>query len=79
MVHPNLSYVDDAYFDHGLIVAIYDFLIAECDSVRLHGGVWRSENGFCNGSTRVIGGLRSRFVKEKTDALAMLETGGMNK
>lgn len=77
--HPNLSYVDDAYFDHDLISAIYDFLIAECDSVRLHGGVWRSANGFCNGSAGVIGGLRNRFVREKAEALAMLTVGGTNK
>ncbi len=77
--HPNLSYVDDAYFDHDIIAAIYDILIAECDSVRLHGSVWRSENGFCNGSAGVIGGLRNRFVREKAEALAMLTIGGKTK
>ena len=77
--NPNLSFVDDAYFDHDLIAVIYDFLIAECDSVRLHGGVWRSANGFCNGSAGVIGGLRSRFVREKAEALTMLTIGGKTK
>lgn len=74
--YPNLSYMDDAYFDHDIIAAIYDFLVTECDSVRIHGGIWRSANGFCNGSAEVIDGLRNRFVREKAEALAMLTIGG---
>lgn len=71
--HPNLSYVDDKYFDDDMIGAIYDFLIAECDSARPDGrGVYRSTNGYCNGSRGVIDGLRNRFVREKKDALDML-------
>lgn len=71
--HPNLSYVDDPYFDDNMIGAIYDFLIAECDSARPDGnGVYRSTGGFCNGSRGVIEGLRNRFVREKQDALDML-------
>lgn len=71
--HPNLSYVDDRYFDDDMIGAIYDFLIEECDSARQDGsGVYRSANGFCNGSRGVIDGLRNRFVREKIDALGML-------
>ena len=73
MGHPNLSYVDDPYFDDDLIAEIYDFLIEECDSATNRGdGIWRSENGFCNGSAGVIKGLRNRFVREKADALGML-------
>ena len=71
--HPNLSYVDDKYFDDDMIGAIYDFLIAECDSATQDGsGVYRSTNGYCNGSRGVIDGLRNRFVREKKDALDML-------
>lgn len=71
--HPNLSYMDDPYFDDNMIGAIYDFLIAECDSARPdENGVYRSTNGYCNGSRGVIEGLRNRFVREKQDALDML-------
>ena len=71
--HPNLSYVDDKYFDDEMIAAIYDFLIAECDSATQdENGVYRSAEGFCNGSRGVIYGLRSRFEREKKDALDML-------
>ncbi|MBR3721280.1 MAG: hypothetical protein IKN12_00790 [Selenomonadaceae bacterium] len=73
----NLSYVDDKAFDGDMIRAIYDFLIDECDSATLHGDViCRSFYGFCKGSASVIYGLRSRFVREKADALSML--GGAN-
>ncbi len=71
--HPNLSYVDDPYFDYNLIGAIYNFLIAECDTAHDDGtGICRSTFGFCNGSRSVIKGLRNRFVNERNDALAML-------
>lgn len=71
--HPNLSYVDDAYFDNMMIAAIYDTLVAECDAAEEDDdGVYRSPEGFCNGSEDVIDGLRNRFVHEKTDALALL-------
>ena len=36
---PNLSYLDDAFFDGKIISAIYDFLISECDLAMLVGGV----------------------------------------
>ena len=72
--HPNLSYVDDKYFDRDMIGAVYDFLIAECDSAREdEQGIMRSTFGFCNGSQGVISGLRNRFVHEKEDALNMLD------
>lgn len=71
--HPNLSYVDDPYFDEAMITAIYDYLVMECDSAKPDGnGIYRSAEGFCNGSKSVIGGLRSRFVREKADALTLL-------
>ena len=70
----NLSYVDDKFFDREMIAAIYDFLIGECDSaVECEGRIWRSEQNFCKGSQGVINGLRNRFVREKADALALLE------
>ena len=72
MGHPNLSYVDDTYFDDDLIEAIYDFLIEECESATAQGGNYRSTNGFCNGSRDVIAGLKNRFAREKADALGML-------
>ena len=71
--HPNLSYIDDSYFDYNLISTIYNFLIAECDTAHDDGtGIYRSIFGFCNGSLSVIKGLRNRFVSERNDALAML-------
>lgn len=72
--HPNLSYIDDAYFDDKIISAIYDFLIRECDSASPDGyGVYRSPEGFCNGSKYIVEALRSRFVREKQDALNLLK------
>ena len=69
----NLWHVDDKIFDGDMIEAIYDFLIAECDSaVECADGIWRSPRYFCKGSRRVIGGLKSRFIREKADALDML-------
>ncbi len=71
--YPNLSYVDDAYFDKALITAIYDALIAECDAAEEdEDGVYRSPEGFCNGSEDVIDSLRNRFVREKVDALSLV-------
>lgn len=71
--HPNLSYVDDRYFDRAMITAIYDVLIAECDAAEEDDdGVYRSPEGFCNGSEDVIAGLRNRFVREQVDALNLL-------
>ena len=68
----HLWHVDYKIFDGDMIEAIYDFLIAECDSaVKGEDGICRSEQGFCNGSKRVIGGLKSRFIREKADALDM--------
>ena len=75
--YPNLTYVDDAYFDGDLIGAVYDFLISECDSALPdEKGVWRSNLDFCHGSKSVINALRNRFISERADALAML-TGGV--
>ena len=74
--YPNLSYVDDAYFDGDLIGAIYDYLIVECDLSKPDGsGIWRSPDNFCHGSRSIINALRNRFVRERADALTML-TGG---
>ena len=74
--HPNLSYVDDGWFDGDLIGAIYDYLIVECDLSKPDGkGIWRSPDDFCHGSKQIILALRSRFTRERADALALL-TGG---
>lgn len=71
--HPNLSYVDDAYFDEKIISAVYDYMIVECDMAQPDiNGIWRSPDGFCNGSKSIILALRSRFVREKQDALDLL-------
>ena len=70
--YDNLSYVDDAQYDYDLIANIYDFLIEECDSVyKLNNGLYHSPKDWVNGSYSVIGGLRNRFVNEKSDLLAM--------
>ena len=75
---PNLSYLDDSWFDGDLISAIYDYLIVECDLSKPDGsGIWRSPDDFCHGSKSIIAALRNRFVRERADALAML-TGGFN-
>ena len=68
----NLSYVDDPYFDRDMIAAIYDFLIAECDSVVPMGGIYQSRYNFVHAGRAVVNGLRSRFVREKADALNLL-------
>lgn len=74
--HPNLSYIDDSWFDGDLIGAVYDFLINESDLARPDSkGIWRSPDDFCHGSKGIIDSLRNRFVRERADALAML-TGG---
>lgn len=71
--HPNLSYIDDSYFDKDIISAIYDFLIEECDSaVMKNDGYYHSTYDFCHGGKNVINGLRNRFVHEKEDALNLL-------
>lgn len=73
MSYPNLSYVDDSYFDKDIINAVYDYLIVECDlSAPDHDGVWRSPDNFCHGSKNIILALRSRFIRERADALALL-------
>lgn len=73
MGYPNLSYIDDKRFDKDLINAIYDYLIVECDlSEPDRNGIWRSPDDFCHGSKNIILALRSRFVRERADALALL-------
>ena len=73
MGYQNLSYIDDAYFDKAFITAIYDFLIAECDSAKMtNEGIYRSTYDFCHGSINVIYGLKNRFMHEKEDALSLL-------
>lgn len=69
---PNLSYVDDKFFDEQIINAVYDFLISECDGAKVVGGIWRSPKDFVHGSKYIVDALRSRFVREKQDALKML-------
>ena len=71
---PNLSYIDDQYFDKDLINAIYDFLIVECDLSQPDSyGIWRSPENFCHGGKNIILALRSRFIRERTDALELLK------
>ena len=71
--YPNLSYVDDSYFDGDLISDIYDFLISECDSAKPDAqGVWRSPYNFVHSSHSIVEALRNRFVNERKDALAIL-------
>ena len=71
---PNLSYLDDSYFDQDLINAIYDYLIVECDLSQPDGyGIWRSPDDFCHGSKDIILALRSRFIRERADALELLK------
>ena len=75
---PNLSYVDNSYFDGDIINAIYDFLIVECDLSKPDSqGIWRSPDDFCHGSKSIIYALRSRFIRERSDALSIL-TGNSN-
>ena len=71
---PNLSYVDDKYFDKEMINAIYNFLIEECENIsRDDNGVYRSANDFCHGSLHIIEALHNRFVNERKDALDILK------
>ncbi len=70
----NLSYVDDEHFDEGMIEAIYNFLIEECDNAyQLDSGIWHSPKDWCNGSYDVVKiGLKNRFESEKKDLLNLL-------
>lgn len=71
---PNLSYVDDVYFDEKIISAIYDYLVVECDmAVPDNNGIWRSPDNFVHGGKNIILALRSRFIREKQDALNLLK------
>ena len=71
--HPNLSYIDDSYFDRDIISTIYDFLIEECDNVTIgNDGYYHSTYDFCHGGINIINGLRNRFINEKEDALNLL-------
>ena len=72
--YPNLTYVNDSYFDNVMITNIYDFLIDECDSVcyNKQKGYYSSKNSFVNGSLRIVQALRNRFVNEQKDALLAL-------
>ena len=71
----NLSYVDDIHFDESMLIAIYGFLIEECDNAyQLNTGLWHSPKDWVNGSYDVVKiGLRNRFINERNDLLAMLE------
>lgn len=74
--YPNLSYLDDKYFDKDLISNIYNFLVEECDSVYFDYklGYYRSTYNFCHAyGMNVINGLRNRFIHEKEDALELLK------
>ena len=71
--YPNLSYVDDSYFDPDMITAIYDFLAGEAQDAIYNGG--HSSKDWCNGSIDVCEGLYNRFLNEKNDALNMCYRG----
>lgn len=77
--YPNLSYVDDKFFDRPMIEAIYDFLADECRSAyKLNNGLYHSPKDWCNGSYSVVKiGLLNRFVSEKKDALDLLSKEGL--
>ena len=55
------------------VYVIYDFLVQECDEADFNGTCMHSPKDWCNGSSRVIDGLRNRFVHEKEDALELLQ------
>lgn len=72
---PNLSYLDDKFFDEKIISAVYDYLIVECDmSAPDSNGIWRSPDNFVHGGKNIILALRNRFIREKQDALNLLTT-----
>lgn len=73
--HPNLSYVNDKYFDKLMIAAIYEFLEKECDDAwDMGGGNYHSPLDWANGSYSVVKiGLKNRFINEKNDALEILK------
>lgn len=73
--HPNLSYINDRFFDEQMIGAIYDFLAEECDNAyQKSNGLYHSPKDWANGSYTVVKiGLKNRFINEKADALAMLK------
>lgn len=73
--HPNISYVNDKYFDVQMIEEIYDFLREECENAwDKGGGNYHSPNDWANGSYTVVKvGLKNRFINEKNDALEMLK------
>lgn len=76
MKFPNLSYIDDSYFDRPVINTIYDFLDDECDRALLRptkDGMCHSPADWVNGSEHVVRALKNRFANECRDAMAMLE------
>lgn len=72
----NLSYIDDKYFDKGLIEHVYEFLIQECDNAyQVSSGLYHSPHDWANGSYDVVKiGLRNRFINERNDLLELLES-----
>ena len=73
MGYPNLSYINDMWFDGAIINNIHDYLIVECDlSEPDRNGICRSPDDFCCGSKDIILALRSRFIRERSDALEIL-------
>lgn len=73
--YPNLSYLDNKYFDKDFITEIYEFLIDECNSVYWDNNLnyYRSTYNFCHAYTlNVINGLKTRFINERIDAIQML-------
>lgn len=76
--HPNMSYIDDAYFDGAIIEAIYEFLRGECANVQLSSdGIYRSPNDFVHGGYVVTQNLAYRFSNERDDAMKILIHGSL--
>jgi hypothetical protein len=68
----NLSYIDEERFDGELIRGVYDFLICCCDTAIYNGSVYVDKERWTCGSYEVVKiGLRTRFLREKDDLLAM--------
>lgn len=75
---PNMSYIDDAYFDGSIIEAIYKFLREECANVNVaKDGIYRSPYDFVHGGYAVTQALASRFLRERDDAMTILIRGSL--
>lgn len=75
---PNLTYIDDKYFDGQIIEAIYKFLREECDNINISkDGIYRSPYDFVHGSYILAQNLKIRFLNERNDAMKLLIQGSL--